>query len=70
MAETLDNYGYPCNPRKTKNGWFYIERTGITVCIRSESRGTTVCETIPWRQILAATVYAPPVKPKKPKLRR
>lgn len=48
-AAELERNGYPCSPRKLKDGgWYYEHRKGVTVVIRGAQ------ETISWQRIEAA----------------
>lgn len=49
MTQRYDLHGYPCSPRKLKDGgWYYEQREGVTVIIRGGQ------ETISWHRIESA----------------
>ncbi len=60
----VDDDGYPVKPIKNRDGsWFYIEKTGLEVCI--EGAGEVWKATIPWAHVTLATMARSHAKPRR-----
>ncbi len=70
LKRKFDYDGYPCEPHYiNKNVWYYVEKTGLTICHYDANQYPSEFIVIPWRMIRRALADHDKAKYRKPKLK-